>query len=341
MRIFSIALALVALGFVACGDDSGTSSTEQNADTEQVSSSSVNTIVEQESSSSVVANDTKQSSSSEKDVDVKLSSSINSAVEPESSADGKIGSSSSSEEGGNATSSSSVIASEAKQSSSSENLEESSSGEVKISYGTMTDSRDGQTYKTVTIGTQTWMAENLNYAYTEVPFKYKDYTSDSTSWCYKNDAANCAKYGRLYTWAAAIDSAKLYTDKSIDCGYGHTCPLPDTVYGICPPGWHLPNETEWNALFTVAGGKSAAVKVLKSQSGWYNNANVTDAFGFSALPAGIRDEHGIYDNEGILAFFWSSSEYNSGIAHRMQLYNGANLDGGKKCDGYSVRCIKD
>ena len=95
MRIFLIALFLVAFGFVAC-DDSSTSSTEQNADTEQVSSSSVNLTVEQESSSSVVPNDTKQSSSSEKDVEVKSSSSINSAVEPESSAEGENNSSSSS-----------------------------------------------------------------------------------------------------------------------------------------------------------------------------------------------------------------------------------------------------
>ena len=72
--------------------------------------------------------------------------------------------------------------------------------------GTMTDSRDGQTYKTVKIGSQEWMAENLNYAYTAVPYKYKDNTSDSTSWCYDNDPTNCAKYGRLYTWSAAMDS---------------------------------------------------------------------------------------------------------------------------------------
>lgn len=342
MRIISIALFLVALGLVAC-DDSGTSSTEQNADTEQVSSSSVNTIVEQESSSSVVANDAKLSSSSEKDVETKSSSSINSAVEPESSADGKIGSSSSSEEGGDATSSSSVIASEAKQSSSSENLEESSSSEVKISYGTMTDSRDGQTYKTVTIGTQTWMAENLNYAYTEVPFKYKDYTSDSTSWCYKNDAANCAKYGRLYTWAVAMDSVGEWSTNGKGCGFEKECSPTYPVRGICPKGWHLPTNVEWGTLLTVAGGKSAAGKVLKSQSGWYNNGNGTDAFGFSALPAGYKDIS-FFHNDSYGTTFWKSNEHYSYDTYEVSLHyndDSADLNEYRKYFGFSVRCVKD
>ena len=94
-------------------------------------------------------------------------------------------------------------------------------------YGTLTDERDGQTYKTVTIGTQIWMAENLNYAYTGVPYKYtyKDssYTSDSTSWCYDNVPANCATYGRLYTWAAAMDSVGTWSANGKGWGYGKTC----------------------------------------------------------------------------------------------------------------------
>ena len=86
--------------------------------------------------------------------------------------------------------------------------------------GIMTDERDGQTYKTVKIGTQTWMAENLNYAYTGVPYKVDGNTSDSISWCYDNDPANCAKYGRLYTWAAAMDSVGTwfrYAHRIIQC----------------------------------------------------------------------------------------------------------------------------
>jgi hypothetical protein len=81
---------------------------------------------------------------------------------------------------------------------------------VNIDENCMKDSRDGQTYKTVKIGTQIWMAENLNYAYTDVPYNItingRYYTSDSISWCFDDDASNCAKYGRFYTWTAAMDS---------------------------------------------------------------------------------------------------------------------------------------
>ncbi len=106
-------------------------------------------------------------------------------------------------------------------------------------YDTLTDTRDGQTYKTVTIGTQTWMAENLNYAYTGVPYNYSGYTSDSTSWCYENDPANCAKYGRLYTWAAAMDSSGTWSTNGKGCGYGSECSPTGTIRGICPEGWHV------------------------------------------------------------------------------------------------------
>ena len=142
-------------------------------------------------------------------------------------------------------------------------------------YGTLTDDRDGQTYKTVKIGEQWWMAENLNYAYTGVPFKYMlltdsnlvDY-SDSTSWCYDNDAANCAKYGRLYTWAAAMDSVGTWSTNGMGCGYYMECSPTNPVRGICPEGWHLPYATEWIALFDAVGGKATAGIMLKSTEGW-------------------------------------------------------------------------
>ena len=209
-----------------------------------------------------------------------------------------------------------------------------------ITYGTMTDSRDKKVYKTVKIGGQTWMAENLNYA--------DSATTPSLlnrSWCYNNDSANCAVAGRLYTWAAAIDSAQLYKDKSIDCGYHKTCALPDTVYGICPPGWHLPTRAEWDTLFTEVDGKSTAGKILKSQTGWYKNGNGTDDVGFSALPAGGRDAgNGDFYAGGRLANFWSASEDDSHTAYHMSLSyedEHANLIGYQKNYGFSVRCLKD
>ena len=236
------------------------------------------------------------------------------------------------------------------QSSSSEKAESSSSKvtePAEVTSGTMTDSRDGQTYKTVTIGTQTWMAQNLNYAYTDVPYKHGNYTSDSTSWCYNDDANNCSKYGRLYTWAAAMDSVGTLSTNGKGCGFGTTCSPTYPVRGICPEGWHLPTKAEFETLITAVGGQSTASKVLKSTSGWrWNNSSVngSDAFAFSALPAGHRGGGGYYDGEGNGVDFWSSTEGNSDYAYSMYLYyinDVAYLSDDYKYYGYSVRCLKD
>ncbi len=209
----------------------------------------------------------------------------------------------------------------------------------------MTDSRDGQTYKTVTIGTQTWMAQNLNYAYTDVPYKSESgaNTSDSTSWCYKDDANNCSKYGRLYTWAAAMDSVGTWGTNGKGCGYNKTCSPTYPVRGVCPEGWHLPTEEEFETLFTAVDGQSTAGKVLKSTSGW-NSGNGSDAFAFSALPAGDRGNNGGYYSEGGNAYFWSSTELDCTDAYYMDLYygyGGAYLYNHYKNLGFSVRCLRD
>ena len=235
------------------------------------------------------------------------------------------------------------------QSSSSEKAESSSSKvtePAEVTSGTMTDSRDGQTYKTVTIGTQTWMAQNLNYAYTDVPYKSGDNTSDSTSWCYKDDANNCSKYGRLYTWAAAMDSVGTWSTNGKGCGYYKKCSPTYPVRGVCPEGWHLPTKAEFETLFTAVGGQSTAGEVLKSATGWTAYGGITNeyAFAFSALPAGLRGLSGGYKFEGGLAYFWSSTENSSDNAYYMDLYDSlgyAYLDNGGKNYGFSVRCLKD
>ncbi|WP_405336119.1 fibrobacter succinogenes major paralogous domain-containing protein [Fibrobacter sp.] len=217
-----------------------------------------------------------------------------------------------------------------------------------IDYGTMTDSRDGKKYKTVTIGDQTWMAENLNYADSA-----KTPSLKGKSWCYNNEAKNCDVAGRLYTWAAAIDSVKLANDADNpqDCGYGKTCEVASAgsatlIQGICPSGWHLPSNEEWSALFTAVGGRATAGAKLKSQTGWTAIDGITneDAYGFSALPAGIRDNIGFFYNGGNLAYFRSATEYNRYYAYFMFLnydFELADLNYYYKYYGFSVRCLKD
>jgi uncharacterized protein (TIGR02145 family) len=123
--------------------------------------------------------------------------------------------------------------------------------------GVFTDKRDGAKYKWVTIGTQTWMAENLNY-------------ETGNSKCYDDDTKNCAKYGRLYDW--------------------------ETAQTVCPTGWDLPSQSEVNYLVANFGGRDVGGK-LKAKSGWKRSyssdedGNGTDNFGFNALPGG-RANHG-------------------------------------------------
>ena len=120
-----------------------------------------------------------------------------------------------------------------------------SSSSGKGSLLTLTDSRDGQTYKTVTIGTQTWMAENLNY-------------ETANSYCYKDSAKYCAKYGRLYTWAAAMDSAGAWSSNGKGCGDGTTCSPTYPLRGVCPSGWHLPTVDE----FTTYGVLQSSIAAM-------------------------------------------------------------------------------
>jgi len=374
-----IALAISSLLLLAACDDDGSSSPVTPSDSEESSSSvdaaKSSSSVKKESSSSVATANSSSSTVEESSSSVDAAKSSSSVKKESSSSVATANSSSSAVEGSSSSivlensssslmSSSSVIPSSSGESSSSTGEAASSSSSVElncsalledefgwdwnipkecrfnpnITYGTMTDSRDKKVYKTIKIGAQTWMAENLNYF---------DKALNDRSWCFgasnSTTTANCAVAGRLYTWAAAIDSAKLYNDKSIDCGHRKTCTLPDTVYGVCPPGWHLPTRAEWDTLFTAVGGSDAG-KVLKSQTGWYDNYGGTDDVGFTGLPVGIRNYDGdAFDDDAFETRFWSATEYSSYGAYYMDLFTSddASVNTGNKHYGFSVRCLQN
>ena len=387
-----LTIGFVLTVLVACGGDNGSSVTNSDEDSSsavcedcdgssssKAKSSSSFSVTPQSSEreTSVSSSSSAKSSSSEKKTESSssMTSSLSSSVDSSSSGTGESSSSSGGLSSSSSTeSSSSVASSSSSAESSSSSVASCSSGaqsSSSVAYvdpstvvkGSMTDERDGQTYKTVKIGTQTWMAENLNYAYTGVPYNYQDYgpfapdsfsTSDSTSWCYDNDPANCSKcfsdipsdcykYGRLYTWAAAMDSVGLWTANGKECGLGKTCLPTYPVRGICPEGWHLPDSTEWNMLFTAVGGLSKANTMLRSDGDWFRSGNGLNLYSFTALPVGSRDEYG-FGSESYNAYFWSSSEYNSSHACKLTLWHdqsNANLYFGSKYNGFSVRCLKD
>lgn len=200
-----------------------------------------------------------------------------------------------------------------------------------VDYGEMVDDRDGQVYKTVKIGKQVWMAENLNF-------------DTDSSFCTKDSVRYCDKYGRLYVWGTAVDNRGKWSANCKYCDDTKTCPMIEPVRGVCPAGWHLPSKAEWDTLYTAVGGESTAGKVLKSLSGWYKDGNGTDDFGFSVLPAGYGAGNMAYYRETYDAYFWASTDGGSSNAYSRELNwdrDSADRDGNYKYYGYSVRCIKD
>ena len=364
MKKFLVAMGVAAFAFVGCGDDSSSSSgpndesgVESSSSVEQGSSSSEKA----KSSSSNAQSEVKQSSSSEKAG--KSSSSGNETLSSATSSSSDVALRSSSSEVSESSSSSADVQSSSSETavSSSSSVREDSSSSLNfdwslpketylnpgIEYDTIIDSRDGKVYRTVKIGGQTWMAENLNFDPGQGGSGDAKY---DWSWCYNNEPKNCEVAGRFYTWAAAIDSVKLATDAKNpqDCGLRKECRIAAAgsttlVQGVCPPDWHLPTETEWSALFTAVD-RSTSGEVLRSQTGWHFNKNGTDAFGFSALPAGRRYYDGRFDGGGADANFWSATENGYNSAHVMRLYYNyeiAYLNTYGKDNGFSVRCVKD
>jgi uncharacterized protein (TIGR02145 family) len=141
------------------------------------------------------------------------------------------------------------------------------------------------------------------------------------SWCYENSTANCNKYGRLYTWEAANKA--------------------------CPSGWRLPDTADWNTLVNASGGMATAGKKLKSTSGWNNNGNGTNDYGFSALPGGTRDSSGGFGGAGVNGLWWTATNISTnnlfGIANSRTMYyiNGyVSVTYHGTSEALSVRCVQ-
>lgn len=211
-----------------------------------------------------------------------------------------------------------------------------------ITYGSVVDGRDNQVYRTVTIGTQTWMAENLNY---------KPVGIDS-GWCYDNSTDSCSKYGRLYTWAAAMGLNDSCNTKTC------STQVASIQQGICPAGWHVPSGAEWTLLTDTTLVDSTATTELKSIFGWLSipDSNIAadgsigyilvadssaDRYGFRALPAGYREKNGAFDGDGIDAFFWTSSERLATTAFEHFLGTSLQFSSSLKSTGISLRCLKN
>lgn len=196
-----------------------------------------------------------------------------------------------------------------------------------IINNSFTDPRDGNVYKTVTIGNQVWMAENLKY----LPSVVGPLTGSSTTALYyvygytgtvvadAKATANYNTYGVLYNWAAAMNG-----EASSDAN-------PSGVQGICPTGWHLPSDAEWTELVDYLGGENVAGGKLKE-------------IDFTALYGGYRHYNGVFFGSEYSGYWWSATEFVTNTAFYRKLYSDesdlTSLDG-YKSNGYSVRCVKD
>ena len=205
----------------------------------------------------------------------------------------------------------------------------------------MKDSRDNQIYRVVIIGSQTWMAENLNYAYLQPTEEL-----DSSSFCYDNLPENCEKYGRLYLWSAVMDSAGIFSDEGIGCGCRKMC-KSESKRGVCPDGWHVASLGEFLTLFATVGDNLPSK--LKSRDIWPDNSN-TDDYGFSILPAGSGKTYSniSFSSLGTYFTFWTSSS-DGDNAEELSSHNAAGaIDGSfyrfttdALWEIRPIRCIKD
>ena len=196
-----------------------------------------------------------------------------------------------------------------------------------LTYGSVTDF-EGNEYKTIEIGSKTWMAENLRSTKLndgeDIPFllthlSWIDTTSPGYSW-YDSDSLS---YGALYNWYT-VNTSKL-----------------------CPTGWHVPDDDEWAALIDNTGGEPTAGNSLKETGSTHwtiLNSNATNESGFTAIPAGYRSYLAAFKSMGQKAYWWSATEFSSYNGNYVSLsYSYSNVDrsSSDKNSGFSVRCVKD
>jgi uncharacterized protein (TIGR02145 family) len=186
---------------------------------------------------------------------------------------------------------------------------------------------EGEYSQTVVIGTQTWMARNLNYAV-------------GGSVCYGNVESNCGIYGRLYDWTTAmgLPSSCNYSDCSSS--------ISGNRRGVCPPDWHIPRDSDWDVLKAAVG--DSVSKYLKPMNGWNTydgkSGNGENTYGFSALPGGYGISGGSFSEIGSGGYWWSSTESKaSGIYYRYMYrdFEYAHWHDYEKPALFSVRCVMD
>ena len=171
------------------------------------------------------------------------------------------------------------------------------------------DNRDGHEYLVVKIGDQAWMAENLNFI-DSVNYAHLL----RTSLCYRGEADSCTKYGRYYSWSSAMDSAGVYSDDGLGCGYGAECSASGTVRGICPEGWHVPTKDELDTLYD-----SMKLNGYYYEDDDYYKTSHLEKGLFMTQPAGTLYNSGSWDEEELnyennqlrYTYFWTSTEDNN------------------------------
>jgi uncharacterized protein (TIGR02145 family) len=205
-----------------------------------------------------------------------------------------------------------------------------------LTYGTMTD-QEGNEYKTIVIGTQEWMAENLKTSIYRngdvIPTGLSSSQWNNTvqgAWSYfQNDASRNCPFGKLYNWYACVDAREL-----------------------CPTGWHVPTDADWTVLSdylggeAIAGGKMKTPGISDSATGLWSTPNfgATNSSGFSGIPGGYRLLQGPYSNLEFIGYYWSSSDFVTLSAYyRYLIYDDVDLTRatGDKRNGFSVRCLRD